>query len=51
MALVSAGAEVTIIDESQYTSGAAATIPYILMATATNKLDAAGKGIAQGTLA
>lgn len=51
MALVSPGVEVTIIDESQYTSAGQNTIPYILIATAENKLDPAGTGIAQGTLA
>ncbi len=50
MALVSAGVQVTIIDESQYTSAASATVPYILIATAENKLDPSGDAIAQGTL-
>jgi hypothetical protein len=51
MALVSPGAEVTIIDESQYTSAGQNTVPYILMATAENKLTPAGTDIAPGTLA
>ena len=51
MALVSPGVEVTIIDESQYTSSAQNTIPYILLATAENKLTPAGDSIAPGTLA
>lgn len=51
MALVSPGVEVTIIDESQYTSSALNTVPYILLATAKNKLTPAGDSIAPGTLA
>lgn len=50
MSLVSPGSEVTIIDESQYASAAQNTVPYILLATAENKLDAAGSSIASGTL-
>jgi len=49
--LVSPGVEVTIIDESQYTSAGQNTVPYILLATAENKLTPAGTGIASGTLA
>lgn len=49
MALVSAGVEVTVIDESQYTSGAINTVPYILVATAKDKLDPSGTAIAPGT--
>jgi len=51
MALVSPGVEVTIIDESQYSSAGQNTVPYILLATAENKLTPAGTGIAPGTLA
>ena len=51
MALVSPGVEVTIIDESQYTSAGQNTVPYILLATAENKLTPDGTGIAPGTLA
>lgn len=51
MALVSPGVEVSVIDESQYIASAVATIPYILVATAQNKANAAGTGVAQGTLA
>jgi len=49
MALVSPGVEVTIIDESQYTSAGQNTVPYILIATAEDKLNPAGSGIAPGT--
>lgn len=51
MALVSPGVEVTIIDESQYASAAINTVPYILVATAENKINAAGTGVAPGTVA
>jgi len=51
MALVSPGVEVTIIDESQYSSAGQNTVPYILLATAENKLNPIGTGIAPGTLA
>ena len=51
MALVSPGVEVTIIDESQYASARINTVPYILIATAENKINPAGTGIAPGTVA
>jgi len=51
MALVSPGIEVQIIDESQYASARINTVPYILLATAENKINAAGTGIAPGTVA
>ena len=51
MALVSPGVEVTIIDESQYSSAAQNTVPYILLATAQDKLTPSGTAIAPGTLA
>ena len=51
MALVSPGVEVTIINESQYTSAGQNTVPYILMATAQDKLTPDGTSIAPGTLA
>lgn len=51
MALVSPGVEVTIIDESQYIPAATNSVPYILIATAQNKVSAAGVGVAPGTLA
>jgi len=49
MALVSPGVEVTIIDEAQYTSAAQNTVPYILIATAQDKVDPSGTNIAPGT--
>ena len=51
MALVSPGVEVTVIDESQYIPSAVNTVPYFLVATAQNKADAAGVGVAAGTTA
>jgi hypothetical protein len=51
MALLSPGVEVTIIDESQYIPAATNSVPYILLATAQNKVSGAGVGIAAGTLA
>jgi len=51
MALVSPGVEVTIIDESNYIPAATNTVPYILLATAQNKISGDGLGVAPGTLA
>jgi hypothetical protein len=51
MALVSPGVEVTIIDESNYVPAATNSVPYILLATAQNKISGAGVGVAPGTLA
>ena len=51
MALVSPGVEVTIIDQSQYLPGAPASVPLIILATAQNKPNAAGTGIAPATTA
>ena len=50
MALVSPGVEVTIIDQSQYIPAATNSVPYILLATASNKISGSGVGIAAGTL-
>ncbi len=50
MALVSPGVEVTIIDESNYISAAVNSVPYILVATAQNKISGTGVGVAAGTL-
>jgi hypothetical protein len=50
MALISPGVQVTIIDESQYIPAATNSVPYILLATAQNKISGAGVGIAAGTL-
>jgi hypothetical protein len=51
MALASPGVEVVVIDESQYIPSAVNTVPYFLIATAQNKADAAGVGVAAGTTA
>ena len=51
MALTSPGVEVKVIDESQYIPSAVNTVPYFLIATAQNKADAAGVGVAAGTTA
>lgn len=50
MALVSPGVQVTIIDESNYIPSATNSVPYILLATAQNKISASGVGVAAGTL-
>lgn len=49
MALVSPGVEITVIDQSQYLPAAPASVPLILLATAQNKVNAAGTDIAAGT--
>lgn len=51
MAMSSPGIEVSIIDESQYLSATPASVPLVLLATAQNKTNGAGTGIATGTLA
>lgn len=51
MALVSPGVEVTITDESQYLPAPTNTIPFILLATAENKANPNGTGVASGTTA
>ena len=50
MALLSPGVEVTVIDESQYIPAATNSVPYILLATAQNKVSGSGVGVAAGTL-
>ena len=50
MALLSPGVEITVIDESQYIPAATNSVPYILLATAQNKVSGAGVGVAAGTL-
>jgi hypothetical protein len=50
MALLSPGVEISIIDESQYVPAATNSVPYILLATAQNKVSGAGVGVAPGTL-
>lgn len=49
MALVSPGVEVTIIDQSQYLPAASNSVPLILLATAQNKANASGTGVAVAT--
>jgi hypothetical protein len=49
MALTSPGVEVSIVDESQYLPASPASIPLVLLATATNKADPTSTGIAQAT--
>jgi len=51
MALVSPGVEVSVVDESFYTPADGGTIPCIFIATAANKPNGSGTGIAAGTLA
>jgi hypothetical protein len=51
MALVSPGVEVTIIDESSYLPAATNSVPYILLATAQDKISGTGVTVAPGTLA
>ena len=51
MALLSPGVQVSVIDQSNYTPAAAGSVPFILLATAQNKISGAGTGIAPGTLA
>ena len=51
MALISPGVQVSVIDQSNYTPAAAGSVPFILLATAQNKVSGAGTGIAPGTLA
>ena len=50
MALVSPGVQVTIVDESNYIPAATNSVPYILIATAQNKVSGTGTGVAAGTL-
>ena len=51
MALLSPGVQVTIVDQSQYIPSATNSVPYILLATAQNKISGSGVGVAAGTLA
>jgi hypothetical protein len=51
MSLVSPGVQVTIIDESQYLPAATNSVPYILLATAQDKVSGTGVNVAPGTLA
>jgi hypothetical protein len=51
MALTSPGVEVTVIDESFYTPAEPGTTPLIVVATAQDKTNAAGTGVAAATSA
>ena len=51
MALLSPGVQVSIIDQSNYIPGATNSVPFVLLATAQNKVSGAGVGVASGTLA
>jgi hypothetical protein len=50
MALTSPGVELSVVDESFYTAAEPGTRPLLIVATAANKPNAAGTGIASGTL-
>jgi len=50
MALTSPGVQVSVIDESFYTPAEPGTVPMIFVASAQDKTNSAGTGIAQGTL-
>lgn len=47
--LQSPGVQVTVIDESFYTPAAPGTVPLIIVASAQDKTNSSGTGIAQGT--
>lgn len=51
MALVSPGVQVTVIDQSNYAPTAIGSVPYLLVATAQDKVAPGGTTIAVGTLA
>lgn len=51
MALTSPGVEVTIIDQSQYLPAPTNSVPFVVFATAQDKANPNGVGIAQGTTA
>ena len=51
MSLTSPGVELTIIDQSQYLPAPTNSVPLILLATAQNKADASGTGVAAATTA
>ena len=50
MALLSPGVQVTVVDQSQYIPASVNSVPYILLATAQNKVSGTGVGVAAGTL-
>ena len=51
MALTSPGVEVTIIDQSQYLPAPGSSVPLVVFATAQNKANPSGTGVAPGTTA
>jgi hypothetical protein len=51
MTLLSPGVQVTVVDQSQYIPASVNSVPYILLATAQNKVSGTGTGVAAGTLA
>ena len=51
MALTSPGVQVTVIDESQYLPAATSSVPLVIFATAQDKTNPNGVGIAPGTTA
>ena len=51
MALTSPGVEVTITDQSQYLPAPTNSVPLVVLATAQNKADASGTGVAAATTA
>lgn len=51
MALVSPGVEVTIVDQSQYLPAPSNSVPLVILATAQNKANASGTGVAAATTA
>ena len=51
MALTSPGVEVTITDQSQYLPAPTNSVPLVVLATAQNKADASGIGVAAATTA
>ena len=51
MALTSPGVEVTITDQSQYLPAPTNSVPLVLLATAQNKANASGTGVAVATTA
>ena len=51
MSLTSPGVEVTIIDQSQYLPAPGSSVPLVVFATAQNKANPSGTGVAAGTTA
>ena len=51
MALVSPGVEVSVVDQSQYLPAASNSVPFVLIATAQNKVSGTSTGVATATTA